>query len=112
VIAYPSNSRPTLILIIPGTTGVVTGHSEDKAIVACCRSEVAIACPFIRVRHRVRHASEHRGKPAALVVARRRETGDWATELFVDIGRDHALGGDRGSILKEVCCSPATVAFS
>jgi hypothetical protein len=29
------------------------------------------------------------------MVARRRETGDWATELFDNIGRDHALGGDK-----------------
>jgi hypothetical protein len=56
VTASPSSYRTTLILIIPGTTGVVTGHFEDKAIVACCHSEVAIVCPFIRVGYRVRPA--------------------------------------------------------
>jgi hypothetical protein len=30
VIAYPSTYRLTLILIIPGATGVATGHFEDK----------------------------------------------------------------------------------
>ena len=43
VIAFPSTYRPTLILIIPGMTGVVTGHFEDKTIVACCRSEAPTA---------------------------------------------------------------------
>jgi hypothetical protein len=33
----------TLILIISGTAGVVTGHFEDKTIVACCRSEAPTA---------------------------------------------------------------------
>src|SRR5258705_5617197 len=58
VIAYPSSYRPTLILIIPGTTGVATGHFEDKTIVAYCRSEAALARLFIRVRYRVRSVSE------------------------------------------------------
>jgi hypothetical protein len=58
VIAYPSSYRPTLILIIPVVTGVVTGHFEDKTIVAYCRSEAAIARLFIRVQYRVRSASE------------------------------------------------------
>ena len=39
MIAYPSSYRPMLILIISGTAGVVTGHFEDKTIVAYCRSE-------------------------------------------------------------------------
>jgi hypothetical protein len=43
VIACPSSRRPTLILIIPGMIGVVTGHFEDKTIVACCRSEAPTA---------------------------------------------------------------------
>jgi hypothetical protein len=41
VIAYPSSYRPTLILIIPGATGVPTGHFEDKTMVVYCRSERA-----------------------------------------------------------------------
>src|SRR6266481_7744824 len=57
VIAFPSSYRPTLILIISGTAGVVTGHFEDKTIVAYCRSEAAIARLFIRVQYRVRSAS-------------------------------------------------------
>jgi hypothetical protein len=39
VIAFPSNYRPTLILILPGAIGVLTGHFEDKTIVAYCRGE-------------------------------------------------------------------------
>ncbi len=58
MIAYPSSSRPTLILILPGATGVATGHFEDKTIVAYCRSEAATARLFIRVQYRVRSASE------------------------------------------------------
>ena len=42
VIAFPSRYRSTLILIIPGMTGVVTGNFEDEAIVAYCRSKAAI----------------------------------------------------------------------
>jgi hypothetical protein len=38
--------------------GVVTGHFEDKTIVAYCRSEAAIARLFIGVQYRVRSASE------------------------------------------------------
>ena len=41
VIVYPSSWRPTLIWIIPGATGVVTGHFGDKAIVAYCHGEPA-----------------------------------------------------------------------
>ena len=43
MIAHPSSYRPTPILILPGTTGVVTGRFEDKTIVACCPSEAATA---------------------------------------------------------------------
>jgi hypothetical protein len=57
-VAYPSSYRQTLILIIAGMTGVVTGHFEDKMIVAYCRTEVAIARLFIRVQYRVPSALE------------------------------------------------------
>jgi hypothetical protein len=39
-------------LIIPVTIGFVTGHFEDKTMVAYYRSEVAIARLFIRVQYR------------------------------------------------------------
>ena len=57
----------------------MTGHFEDKTIVAYCRSEAAIALLIIRVQYRVRSASEN-GCEA--------ETGDWAMGLFDDIGHD------------------------
>ena len=49
MIAYPSRYRPTLILIIPGATGVATGHFEDKTMVVYCHShsEPAWALGFI-----------------------------------------------------------------
>jgi len=47
VIAYPSSYRPTLILIIPGATGVATGHFEDKTMVVYRHSERAWALVYL-----------------------------------------------------------------
>jgi hypothetical protein len=50
---YPSSYRPTLILmIIPGATGVATGHFEDKAIAAYCHSESFWVLGFIFLNYR------------------------------------------------------------
>jgi hypothetical protein len=57
VIAYPSSYRPTPILMISGTTGLVTDHFEDKAIVACCRSEVPTAPTRVSNRPWGKHAT-------------------------------------------------------
>jgi hypothetical protein len=64
----------------------VTGHFEDKTIVACCRSEVPTARLFIRVQYRVRSASEIRPNPAAPMGDA--ETGDRAMGLFDDVSSD------------------------
>ena len=39
---YPSSYRPTLILILPGATGVATGHFEGKTIVVYSPSEAVM----------------------------------------------------------------------
>jgi hypothetical protein len=66
-------------------TGVVTGHFEDKTIVAYYRSEAAIARLFIRVQYRIRSALE---RLACRTQGCDAEIGDWAMGLFDNIGRD------------------------
>jgi hypothetical protein len=85
VSAYPSSYRLTLILIIPAMIGVVTGHFEDKTMVAYCCSEVAIA-PF-HFACNIESALPQRGgvSPRRLWL---RGAGDRAVGLFDDIGRE------------------------